>query len=698
MVIVNVLTGVGLLCLAAILAACFLRRRCQDDGFHVCLIICFVLFLAPILTFVVFILAYVDCVTSDKSQASWAFPTVGYLAFFAAVAQGQLIAFTFGNKPSEEDDARFILVFRAVTFCMLVISLSLSTATLIPFHLHVLPSYEDGRAPFSGGSFRFLFWALDLRDDHPIPPPPTPPSPPLPPANPPPLLPLLVGNSNVTSETPVPFNALWAIVVLWHASNDRPTPPDTIGTWTLVGLSCLCVLFGVWLWLNLNGPSRWWEQLQISLRDADRNENTVEEGSCCSCILPQCFVRTYRKLMAPIKDQYVLVNVYHAVVAAFDFVFDLAYVLTQDFAMLGSWEPLSVPILWLLSVLFCVLPSALFLYSSGMMRAWAKYAWKLIIEEVKNMQSFSLQLYQVNLQAAIHIVDIVIKLFGKGVGCVKKVCEWNFDNKRNQGEDPWTACEIVCRTALVLAGVAAGGCIFLGYFVVVSLTLLFSCIVCPIIVWVVFTIVLCPAYALVVVIVWPTLGLLWCVIHINFKLSLMPSLTVRLYKFMKAESNEHPIAEYEEGHVPRFVHFHINLSFLSEIAGESVPQLVTCVVNEVTIAAQKRRPYHPSTLGWAQLIGSVFAILTNVWPHGYWRLKYGSCFGDHGSLSTIILPLDEQEAATKKEIQMKAARCPTCCGSKEDFRDTSALDDIWAQNYANRPPSPPGAVNNGSCS
>ena len=637
-----------------------------------------VVFLCPILLVGLAIPAYLQCAADDISSAHWAFPIAGCLAFCAFVVQGHCVAWTFAFSSPDEVNERGTLYFgRGCLIVALYLSLLTSAAFIVPNQLHVSPSHEEGFSPFSGGSWLFF----SFLDDHSLPPPPEPPSPPMPPWVPSPLS--TTPNLNQTLATePASFNALQVFLMLFISSKDIPMPSESIGTMTLVGVSSICMFFGLVLWYKLGGPMEWWKQFQKAYSDASGtdDEECCVCAACCPCSCGQLVRRWYLKLMAPFTNQHKIVLVYHAVVAAFDFTFDIAYVLTQDFALF-VWEPFNVPLLWLLSLVLCILPSLIFFCYSGMLQAWGKYAKGLIEDEFNLLFKFSRGIYDTNVAAAKRNSGIVSSLFSWGVATAKAGMEYDNEQKRNQCEGPWDFGFICVRKVLIFASILAGGAVFAVFFLFVLATFILSCIICGIIVWLVFTFVLCPAYFLLVVVVWPTGGLLWCVIHINFKLSILPGATVRLYKFMRADSKEHPVTAYEHGRDPRFVHFHINLSFLSEVAGESAPQLVVCVLNEMLLAARKNRQYSPSSLGWAQLVGSVFAILTNVWPHVYWRYKFGACFGAYGSLKTIILPLDQQQADIRKEIKLKARTL-----KKAAFRDQKAWDDFWEEEYRQRPP------------
>ena len=91
--------------------------------------------------------------------------------------------------------------------------------------------------------------------------------------------------------------------------------------------------------------------------------------------------------------------------------------------------------------------------------------------------------------------------------------------------------------------------------------------------------VILPVYLILSLFVWPLFIFCWCIIHINFKVSLFATPTRWLYKAMQAGdlcTSTSPKA----GDYPKERHRQINLSFLSEIVGESLPQLIIVQINE----------------------------------------------------------------------------------------------------------------------
>jgi hypothetical protein len=133
-----------------------------------------------------------------------------------------------------------------------------------------------------------------------------------------------------------------------------------------------------------------------------------------------------------------------------------------------------------------------------------------------------------------------------------------------------------------------------------------------------------PAAAVMIAILVPLFGILWCTFHINFKFGLFPSATRRLYEYMQCEP---PPKES-----PRSM----NLSFVSEIFFESIPQLGLLMTNEFLMSGGL---YQPGITSTYQVASSALSILTNLFPFLFWRLRLGKW---DLALDEVVYPVLEE--------------------------------------------------------
>ena len=131
----------------------------------------------------------------------------------------------------------------------------------------------------------------------------------------------------------------------------------------------------------------------------------------------------------------------------------------------------------------------------------------------------------------------------------------------------------------------------------------------------------------------PSLGILWCLIHVNFKLSIFPSRTAALYKFMQ---HEPPSASGVQ---------EMNLSFLSEIACESLPQFGILLANELLLASGQSRGLFDGFIAMYTLISSGLSLASNFYPFLFWSCQHHSV---SRALDEVIYVVTDEHAETVK--------------------------------------------------
>ena len=238
--------------------------------------------------------------------------------------------------------------------------------------------------------------------------------------------------------------------------------------------------------------------------------------------------------------------IYQTVLAGNDFLSDIVYTLTQDFAHVA---------LFAASVTFTFLPTVMYLSISGLFGTFFRallpkcfmfglgvllvvfYGGEASEAALGNHHS----LLVLVLKEAFEIIRFAFKQLMHDLRC---------DSKRRLCVDDsllgfmLTSLKVVLIFLKFVLITLAGVLIFaLGVGVALAL------------------VVLGPAVAVLVMIIGPLIGILWCTVHINFKLSLFPGATRRLYEFMQHEPPNTASTRST------------NLSFMSEIFFESVPQV-----------------------------------------------------------------------------------------------------------------------------
>ena len=136
--------------------------------------------------------------------------------------------------------------------------------------------------------------------------------------------------------------------------------------------------------------------------------------------------------------------------------------------------------------------------------------------------------------------------------------------------------------------------------------------------------------ALAVLVLGPLLGILWCLIHVNFKLSIFPSRTVALYRFMQHEPPD-PASTLS-----------MNLSFFSEIVCESLPQFAILLANEMLLASGRSRGLFDGFIAMYTLVSSGLSLVSNLWPFLFWSCQH---FSVTRALDEVIYVVTEDHAA-----------------------------------------------------
>ena len=239
--------------------------------------------------------------------------------------------------------------------------------------------------------------------------------------------------------------------------------------------------------------------------------------------------------------------IYQTVLAGNDFLSDVVYTLTQDFAHVA---------LFAASIIFTFLPTVMYLSISGLFSTF----FRVLLPECFSGGLFVLVAVFYGGEASQELLgtdkSLLMIVFKEAFEIIRFAFknlkhDLRYDSKRRLCVDDSLVGFVLTFLKVVLLIVpkflllTLGGLIFLVLGVGVGLAL----------------VVLGPTVALLVMILGPLIGILWCTVHINFKLSLFPGATSRLYKFMQ---HEPPATASTRS---------TNLSFMSEIFFESVPQV-----------------------------------------------------------------------------------------------------------------------------
>ena len=136
----------------------------------------------------------------------------------------------------------------------------------------------------------------------------------------------------------------------------------------------------------------------------------------------------------------------------------------------------------------------------------------------------------------------------------------------------------------------------------------------------------------------PLIGILWCLVHVNFKLSIFPSATARFYKFMQhAPPNSASTRS-------------LNLSFFTEIICESLPQFGVLLTNEILLSSGRNRNPLDGFIATYTLASSALALISNFWPFLIWGCRHGSI---GKALDEVLYVVTDDHAAQVKERNQK---------------------------------------------
>lgn len=150
--------------------------------------------------------------------------------------------------------------------------------------------------------------------------------------------------------------------------------------------------------------------------------------------------------------------------------------------------------------------------------------------------------------------------------------------------------------------------------------------------------VVTPVVATAVLILGPMLGMAWCLVHVNFKLSIFPGATAAFYKFMQHAPPEATSTRS------------VNLSFLAEIVCESLPQFGILLANQTLLAqTQGNGPFEGVIIVYT-LGSSALDLLSNFWPYFVWSCRHGSV---SKALDEVIHVVTDEHAEKVKERNSK---------------------------------------------
>ena len=579
------------------------------------------LLLAPIA-----IVAAVRCAAENASQATWALPGAAIAAACAALLQGQCVgSATFTGWIVGKDrwvdmtEVEQRGAYRRAVPMIACLAISLAISALCTFaFFKATAAASHQQLPFDVPNQ--LLWPL------------TPPPPPPPPGVPPtPYPPPHPSPTTVRASDPSIITILVAFI--WTAS-DLPIPVS----WeynSLLVTGSIPVAFALFLCIALRAPC-------VAVRTAMRqcSHTPAERG---------CLQRLCARLMAPFKKQFVMQLVLYATIAAFDFTFDVSYVLTQPFAHAS---------LLYVSAALCITPSIFFLIRSGMAVVWLEFTFGTLAKRMCDQAgSYSRWLCKHNKEIMLQSCRRIAEVSSKAWEANSQMYEWNFrkENFRRKLDNPLTGIWVFMRTlGLLIVGSVPTALIVL--LLVATISMVIFCGVLSTLIITITVLVMIPVSLVWIGIGWPLVILVWCVVHINFKLSLLPMPTYWLYKCMHAEHMYPRRMESIPGGYPRERHRQINLSFISELLGESLPQFFLVQINEYFVNYSQGKP--PTNIGLACAVGSAVAIISLSWGHLYWWCRVGSF---DASLSVILLPLSEEDAKLQGNMMRDQL--------KDDFRD-----------------------------
>ena len=148
-----------------------------------------------------------------------------------------------------------------------------------------------------------------------------------------------------------------------------------------------------------------------------------------------------------------------------------------------------------------------------------------------------------------------------------------------------------------------------------------------------------PLVAAGVLICGPLVGIGWCLVHVNFKLSIFPGATARFYKFM-----QHAPPDPESTRS-------INLSFFAEIVCESLPQFGILLANELLISSAQPRGQVGGFIAtyYYTLASSGLALVSNFWPFLVWGCRHSSV---NKALDEVLYVVNDHHA---EQVKMRNA-------------------------------------------
>ena len=169
--------------------------------------------------------------------------------------------------------------------------------------------------------------------------------------------------------------------------------------------------------------------------------------------------------------------------------------------------------------------------------------------------------------------------------------------------------------------------------------------------------------ALAVLVLGPLLGILWCLVHVNFKLSIFPSRTAALYRFMQHEPPD-PASTRS-----------MNLSFLSEIVCESLPQFAILLANELLLASGRSRGFFDGFIAMYTLISSGLSLASNFYSFLVWSCRHGSL---SRALDEVIYEVtDDHEAQVRSRDETRHNELRRRTGPTSRSRVIGAVHARW---------------------
>jgi hypothetical protein len=174
------------------------------------------------------------------------------------------------------------------------------------------------------------------------------------------------------------------------------------------------------------------------------------------------------------------------------------------------------------------------------------------------------------------------------------------------------------------------------------------------------------------------LGSLWCLVHVNFKLSVFASATKKLHSFML-----HDPPDDETIMDTRWTRL-LNLSFLAEIVFEDCPQLCIVCLNERWLSPGRDR--NDKVIVWYSIGSSVLNITSNLYLFLFWSIKFCSI---NMAIDEVIYPVSDEQ---REHIRRRRRTLGASRRSLPDLRDLHKQK--WHQGTA--PATPPSSRSSSS--